>query len=131
MIYRKAQSAVEFIILVGIVLVVFLIFMGVIQRNISDEVKNNRDTVAKEIALTIQNELSLASEASDGYFRKFTLPANILGLDYDIILTDTNVFIKTVDEKHAVALPISNVTGNAQAGDNIIKNVNGEVFVNS
>lgn len=127
---KKAQSAVEFIILMGVVSMMFVIFVSIIQGNISDEVKDNRDTVLKEVALTVQNEISLAINAPDGYLREFTLPPNILGLDYEINLTGTSVFIRTLDSKHAIALPAQNVTDAVNPGVNIIRKINGTVSIN-
>ena len=128
---KKAQSAVEFIILMGVMSMMFVVFVSIIQGNITDEVKDNRDTVVKEIALTVQNEISLAIGAPDGYLREFTLPPNILGLDYEITLTGTNVFIRTTDSKHAIALPTQNVTDPINPGANIIRKINGTVSINS
>jgi len=65
---KKAQSAIEFVILVGVVVFFFLTFLFVIEGNIIDQVKDNKNLVTKEIALTVQNEINLASESSDGYY---------------------------------------------------------------
>ena len=128
---KKAQSAIEFVILVGAMLFFFLAFLFAIQGNIADKVKENKNLVTKEIALTVQNEINLASESSDGYYREFEIPNNILGTDYDITVTEGLVYVRTIDGKHAIALPVPEVIGDVSQGTNVIRKEEGAVYLNS
>jgi len=108
--YKKAQAAAEFAIVFGAVFFFLTAFFLAIQVSNSDRIYQRRDIATKEIALTIQNEIALASDSSEGYVRTFTLPPNIDGKAYEAKLQEGLVYVKTNDNKHALALPISNVS---------------------
>jgi len=127
----KAQSAIEFVILVGAVLFFFVVFLLAVQFNISDKARENRNLVVQEIALRVQDEVNLASQSSDGYYREFKIPENVLGLEYDINLTEDLVYVRTTNGKYAIALPVTEVIGNVLKGDNVIRKDTGQVYLNS
>jgi len=128
---KRAQSAIEFIILVGAVVFFFLAFIYAVQINTYDELRKNRDLFALEIALTVQNEVSLASESLDGYYRDFEIPLDILGAEYTILIDEGLVYITTTDGKHALALPVVNVTVTTViVGTNRIRKDGGKVYLN-
>lgn len=127
---KKSQTPTEFVILLGFVLLFFIVFFVIIQGNISDKIKEKQALAVKEIALTAQNEINLALEVSDGYYREFKLPENANGQDYNITIIENIIYIKTSDNKHAMILPVINVTGNITKGMNTIKKENGEVKLN-
>lgn len=128
---RKGQSAIEFMILIGAVFLFFIIFLVSLQINIADKAEEKRDIALKEVALTVQDEISLASESSDGYSRKFVLPNTALNSEYTVQIIGNMVYAKTLDEKHALAFSVLNVTGQLQIGLNYIKKENGKVYLNS
>ena len=129
--FQRGQSAVEFVIIVGAVTFFFLAFLIALQQNLADERERNIDFLAKEIALTVQNEISIASKASDGYYREFTLPERLLNLEYEIDIYDqSSVYIRTDDETHALSLPVANVTGNVMKGSNFIRTLNRTAYLN-
>ncbi len=124
---KKAQSAIEFLILTGAVLFFFISMLAVFQQDLALKAKEKRNLEVQEIALTVQNEINIAAEATDGYQRQFKVPQTILNLDYSITLDSGVVYINTADNRHAMALPIQNVTGNIQKGTNIIQKQDGIV----
>ena len=102
---KRGQSAIEFLILVGAMLFVFVLFLGLFQKNIGEKIVEKRNYALTELALTIQNEINLASEASNGYSRTFEIPKDILGSDYDVNITSGMVYARTRDGVHALARP--------------------------
>ena len=128
---EKAQTAIEFAILVGFILFFFTIFFISIQENMSDKLSEKQNLMLKQTALTIQDEINLALDSSDGYSREFNVPEKIGNRDYDVSLVEDMVYLKTQDEKYAMALPIAKVTGQVVKGKNIIKKENGEIKINS
>ncbi len=127
-----AQSAVELIILVGFMAFFFLIFLLVIHTNTAGERWENRNTLTQELALEIQQEISLASESFSGYVRQFNLPTKISGLTYAAeILENTIVYVHTDNGEHALSLPVFPVNGGLVIGTNTIKNIDGHVYLNS
>jgi len=130
MVHTKSQSSAEFVLLVAFVLFGFTLFLLAVQEANSDKIHERKDLFVKEIAFTVQDEINLAFKSIDGYQREFVLPASLNGLDYDIQLVENMVYVKTEDDKHAVALPIKNVTGNIFKGNNLIRKFEGEVRIN-
>lgn len=129
--YKKAQSAIEFMILIGAVLLFFTTFLIAIQIQNTDKIKEQRSNHLKEIARTIQNEISLAVSSYNGYQRAFILPEQILDLPYNASLQSKSVYVYTLNNKHALALPVANVTGQLIIGANTIRKINNSVFLNA
>ncbi len=122
---NKSQSAAEFLILIGAVLLFFTLFLIVIYNKTYETSQEKETIIIKDIALDVQDEINLASKASNGYYREFTLRED---LDYSITLAGNSVYIKT--EKNAVSYPIIEVQGSVKRGKNIIKKENDKVYLN-
>jgi len=72
----------------------------------------------------------LAASSSTGYQRTFKVPDKILNIEYNISIISNFLYLRTSDNKHAISLPIQNLSGQLQFGDNTLKkNVTG-VFLN-
>ena|SRR3989338_8093670 len=130
MIRKKGQSAIEFFILVA---AAFFIFVGLVTSvYISIEQKNyeKRDIVIRDVASTLNDEINLAHSSTDGYFRRFDIPQDILGIDYNISINSNDIYIITEDDKHALSITTLNVTGQPQTGQNTIKKESGSVRLN-
>ena len=128
---KTGQSAIEFFILIGVVLFFFVIFLFAIESQGADKARERLNLAGKEIALSVQDEIIFASESSDGYIREFDIPDKMDGgEDYNINLTEGFVYLKSTDGKYALALPVLNVTGNVNKGKNTIKKDNGIVYLN-
>lgn len=127
---KKSQSAMEFMIITGAMFLVFITVLFIFQQNLSDKAEENRRLEVQEIALTVQNEINLAIDSTDGYYRNFTIPEKIINQNYDITVSEGTVYIITEDEKHALALPIPPVIGDINKGSNIIKKTGGAIYLN-
>lgn len=127
---KKAQTAIEFILQVIVVLFLFTVFFVAIHGNMADEIRERKNLVVKEIASIIQDEINLASQSSDGYYREFEIPLDITGEDYDVEIVENMAYVKTQDNKYAVALPVLTITGSIVKGQNTIKKENGEIKLN-
>lgn len=127
----RAQSAIEFMILVGAVLFFFTSFLLLIYGNIADKQYEKRTLVIEDIAQTVQEEISLAHAADEGYRRVFALPPTALSFPYNVSLVDGYVYVRTSNGKHAVAYPVLNVSGTVIIGDNVIRKNNNTVFLNA
>jgi len=126
----KSQSSIEFLILVGVIFFFFLGFLIAIQTSINDKVKEKNNLLLKNTAYKIQDEINFASESSDGYEREFKIPDKIGSKDYDIDIIANMVYLKTIDNKNSIALPIPVITGNIIKGDNLIKKINNTIYLN-
>ena len=127
---KEAQSAIEFVILIGFILLFFTMFFLAIQENMSDKIREKQNLALKEVVLTVQDEINLAFKSSDGYSRKFKLPEKIGNQDYDINIIEGMVYVRTKNEKYAMALPIVTVEGEINKGSNDILKEKGMVYLN-
>jgi len=128
---KKGQSAIELVIVIGAVMLFFVTFLGVLGQNISEKTQQKRVEAVQELASLVQNEIAIAAGASEGYQRTFNVPNLILGRDYTISVEDSFLFLKTTDEKIALGLPVQNLTGSIQKGDNTIKKLNNQILLNT
>jgi len=128
MLKKKCQSIIEFMIIFGVLIFFFVVFMAIIQDNINEKNLEKETFLANNIALSVQNEIELASESPDGYYRDFYVPLNLIGKEYEIQLVDNFVYIRA--HKIGLAYNILNYTGNIVKGNNIIQKQNGTVYIN-
>ena len=128
---KKAQVGMEFIILVGFMLVSFTIFFLILQENLSDKFSERQDKKVKVIAITVKNEIDLAFHSTDGYRREFSLAPDVYGKDYDISVNESIVYVVTVDGEHAISFAVKEVVGQIQRYDNVITKQNGKVLLNA
>lgn len=122
------QSALEFAVIFGFVLFFFIAFFTVIKLNIEEKNKDKEVIIAQNLALNVQDEISIASEASDGYSRSFSIPNNILGKDYVINISDTLISVKL--NEFQIAYKIPEVNGQIRKGSNFIRKQNGSIYLN-
>ncbi|MEK6899167.1 MAG: hypothetical protein AABW79_03665 [Nanoarchaeota archaeon] len=127
---KRAQSAIEFMILIGVLLLLMTGFLAFVGNNISQKQIEQRTALMRSIADNIEQEIRLANSASNGYSRNLELPSTILGKEYAIDIIDSLLQIRTLDAKSSLAVPISNVTGTLTPGANIIRKVNNQVYAN-
>ena len=129
---KRAQSAVEFMILIGAVLFFFVSFMYALSVQKGEDIQEKKDLQVKDIVLTVKDEINLASEASNGYSRSFAIPEKIGGyLDYDISIQGNLLYIATSDGRSAMAYPTLNVTvSGINKGSNTIRKNNGTIYFN-
>jgi len=126
---KKAQTAIELIIVVGFIIFFFAAFLFVINENIEQKNRERENFLARETALTIQDEINLAHKSVDGYMRNFTLPAKVAGKDYNVIVQANMVYFNT--SNFGISLPIQNITGQIKKGTNTITKKSGIVYLNS
>lgn len=124
----KSQGSLEFLILIGAVAFFISIFFIVLSEKSAYQNKEKINDEVKNTAFLIQNEINLASMSSDGYTRIFKINSDINGEDYSANLTSGMVYIKT--SKNSIAVPVSSVNGYVIKGENIIKKINGSVYLN-
>ena len=126
----RAQVSIEFLIIIGAVFFFTSILLLGIQKNNEDKIYTHQNIQLKEIALTVQNEINLALESSEGYSRNFQIPEKAGSLDYEITIAAGMIYLKTTNNKHALAIPAAEVTGNINKTQNTITKTNGVIYLN-
>ncbi len=125
---RTAQSAVEFIILIGFFLLAFTVIMVVIATKTGDIYREEVSLRSEDLVMSISREVMLATYVQDGYKRTFVLPDRIKNMEYTLILQGNEVVIQVVDDTYGRMLP--NVTGTLIIGENVIEKRDGQVYLN-
>jgi len=81
----KAQTSTEFVILTTFMLLVFLIFLTLIQTKMTESIKEKNDLLAQNVMDRVITEIRLAESVTDNYQRTFTLPVFLEnGIPYTI-----------------------------------------------
>ena len=142
---KKAQSGIEFAVILGAVFFFFVAFIVLINFSIE-----KKDYEKKDLALTVEanylaDEIALAHQAGEGYERNFTLPQTVLGKNYQIeIVEKKSIYIHTNEDppRHAMSIPCLEVNYTIPDGKedryqinitypNIIKNINGIINISN
>ena len=126
----KAQFAIEFIVLIAFMFLVFVGFIAVITSTIIEAKENERQKIAEDIATLARNEINLAKSASNGYSRTFNLPRKIKGIGYDIEIIENRELVVTYIDKEYVSFLPEKVEGNINPGENTIMKESDTVYVN-
>jgi len=129
---KNAQFAIEFIMLIAFMFVIFLGFIAIITSKILEAKENERQEIAENIVLLAKNEIDLARSVSDGYARTFTLPAKVNGNSYTIEIVDNReLVVNYLDREHVMFLATNVVGENLNSGANTIRKENGVVYINN
>lgn len=92
---RKAQSAIEFVVLVSFMIFVFMGFLIITQNRIIETSNKNDFIYLSEINSLVKNEVLIASRAGYDFHREFDLPATINGKTYTIDIPNDGYEIVT------------------------------------
>jgi len=127
----NAQFAIEFIVLIAFMFLVFLVVVSVVTTKILEAKENERQVIAEDIATLAINEIELARSVSDGYARTFILPNTVNGNTYTIaIIDDRELIVNYIDKEHVSFLQ-DDVVGNLNVGENTIRKENNIIYVNT
>jgi len=124
----KCQVALEFMLLVGFLLFIFVIVLGIVSANTSYMFKKKEIIIGEDIATKVEKEINLAANVLDGYSRKFTLPQKLANKEYTIYIAGNEVIVHTEKQDFWRVIPL--VIGNLSNGENTIKKTNGKIYLN-
>ena len=125
---KLGQGTIEFIVIFGAAILFFIVFSTVLQMENSERTGQKETVFLQSVTLDIRDEIMLAAESSEGYFREFYVPKNIFGKEYDINFTESYVYCFM--GKQSFSYKIVNVTGEVKKGINNISKENGTIFIN-
>ena len=127
---KKAQIGIEFVAVLGSIMTFMTIFFIIVNGNTEEKLYKRELILVKEIALTVQNEVNLATNSINGYSREFEIPSRAGNLDYEINASNGAVYIRTINGKHALSLPVPPIVGEVNITQNKIEKINGTVYLN-
>lgn len=86
----KAQVSVEFLMVIGVVALGFIVAIAMIFGFIGDTLTMKENTGLKELGETISREVTMAKSVADNYEKEFTLPSTVEGIPYEISINHYN-----------------------------------------
>ena len=126
---KKSQNSMEFVVLTSFMMFVFLVFFIIIQQRIATATEQKNDATAGQILDIAVNEIKLAESVSDNYYRVFSMPNNLNGLQYNIsiipdVVGNTELLIRYGGHEQIYFLEqfISNDSSIGYGFNNISKN---------
>lgn len=126
----RAQSSVEFMILISILLILFILYT---QNSLSlqkDMISIKADQEAKKLSDRIAFEINTAVKSGDGYERSFFIESSFAGIsDFDVSVKDYEVKVAWSQNFVTSQIVTKNTTGNVVKGWNLIENRDGVIYV--
>jgi len=126
---RRGQSSVEFVILFGFVMFLFIVFFILIQQQSINALAGQKSGRVTQLKNMVLSEFDIATKASYGYSRTFTIPATIDGASYSIALLDNEEIVVDYDGIESVGFLTTPVIGNISKGHNFITKPFDTVYV--
>ncbi|MBN1645449.1 hypothetical protein JW868_00240 [Candidatus Woesearchaeota archaeon] len=128
---KYAQSSLEFIILVGFMTLLFMVFFSVVQESMGKAREERVERKMAELTDLVHQEIRNADRVHSGYIRVFYLPDTIEGNHYDISVNYNKELVLDSQGKQHVVFLDSPVYGNLTKGRNIIATDRGRVYLNT
>ena len=126
----RAQSIMEFFILIGLAFLATILFI-VISANEVKEFKDQKEFfLIKDLALKLQKEVTIAASVEDGYERSFNLPDKLENkVDYLTVIMNNILTVNSSKAVFPVAIPVT-YGKNFTKGSNKIEKIGGKVYIN-
>jgi hypothetical protein len=127
--HTKGQIGIEFLVLVGLLMLIFVFYVPIAWNQEKLIQKEREDLMAKTVAVTVKKEIDMAITFGSGYSRNFTLPSRIIDYGYRIrVFNQSRVILLEWDEMEEMENIITNrVIGSPSPGTNKITNQGGTV----
>lgn len=124
----KSQSTFEFVAMISIGMVFFLIFILILNHNHQVRQDERNTIITKDLAYSLQTEFILAAKVDNGYYRSFNVPETLDGQDYNVSIQSNMLTIAL--SKQAYSLKVPDHIGVIKKGSNLIKKEDGVVKLN-
>ncbi len=125
----KAQVSIEFMLL-------FIFFLGIMAVVMVYVMQSIENTSASTVGLETQQRLSFIKSKietafleGDGFSTHFTLPLQIMNLNYSVGIDSGFVLIEISNMTYSSPLITKDITGAPRKGENLLRNVNGRLVI--
>lgn len=129
---RNAQVGIEFILLTIFSLFLLLVLLTSLSSVLTTKTKQKAYFEVNDIAISIQQEILLASELHDGYTREFYVPKTVRGLDFSLSLGNASSgnHLKAAFENQETYYLLPPIIGSINKGDNVLRKEDGLLYLN-
>jgi hypothetical protein len=129
--HLRSQIALQFVVIVGILLFVVISIFGIVSNRSAEENQEKILIQAHDIISAVQKEIVIGSTVLDGYSRKFSIPSKIGGYDYSLyipVTSNSTLVLNILNNDFTKKIPP--IHGQPKPGLNNITKVGGEVYLN-
>jgi len=130
---EKGQIAIEFLMYIGIAFFIIIVLLAAILAFSENNVRTRTYSDVDDLGKSLQQEFLLASKLEDGYTRKMNLPSTLNGKSYNISIGQSNPmnsYIVVGYEESELYYLIPPIIGNITLGNNVLRKVNGTLYLN-
>ncbi|MBI5229636.1 hypothetical protein HY991_05990 [Candidatus Micrarchaeota archaeon] len=136
----RGQTGIELMVFIGILLVVFVVFMAVANTKREDVERDVGILSAKQVVETASSHINSAVSVGDGYHATFLLPVTLQnGVSYTLQFVPGNqrVYIQWEEKEWSSPILTSNIhdcTGACNpfaVGENTVENKGGEIWISN
>ena len=130
MLTKKAQSAVELVVMFCMLSLIFTVFVtNIIYKNANLKIQKVNQN-SRYISDWVSTELNNVYIQGYGYSRNFTLPVDIISYNYSIRIVDHMVLVFVANNNTYLRKTIpENISGELKKGLNCVTNKNGVIYV--
>lgn len=131
---RKGQIAFEFIMMLGMGMILMILFIAVLNIIIREKNDEMQEALFMDLGEAVQNEVLIADVVADGYTRAFTVPPAEMNHSYEQLtytISNTNDTITITHQEKTYEFPIPITEGNIRIGENLIQKIDGIIHVNT
>ena len=126
---KKSQSSVEFVLIAGVMFLVFIGMAMIIQGRVANAQRDRLYDGLEGLGRVVSTEVRLAHAAQGYYAREFFLPELVRGFNYSINIYDQSEIVINVDELSYVVFLDSNITGDIGKRRNLIMKNNTNITI--
>jgi len=127
---KKAQVANEFVILLGVGILIIMIFLSFLAQDMEFMVTKKEMNVLHDIGLSVQTELFTAANLKDGYIREFEMPQQFRGVYYNATISSGYLIMSSERTDQHQEFPVPEVVGDVHLGMNRIVKKGGVLYLN-
>jgi|GEM_PF-1315401 len=129
---KHGQASMEYIMTLGVVMLVFIMVLYVVYEKNMEIIKTKSYLDAQRVTNSIVTNINTISEQGDGYYKYFTIPGELYGgYDYEIIIQGNTVELRwgIFPYTYSKSPITANVHGFVVKDLNKVLNCGGEIYV--
>lgn len=126
----KGQTSVEFLVLLGFMIIVFNAFIIVTHQSVITNNERANKEILKSEADHLYEEIYVAHQVKNGYARTFEIPEKINGQPLETKIIDNEVNFKLENQEYVLFLPFNiTTTQELLTKENIITKNNDQIII--
>lgn len=127
---RQSQVSNEFIVLLGVCILIVLTILYGLSENMKSLVLKKEKHAIRDVGYYIQNEIFNAAYAKDGYSRTFPVPQKHNGVEYTLGTTGGYLELTATSTGAYAEFRLPEIVGIISKGENTVRKEGGVIYLN-